>query len=309
MTGAPAESGARPPRRDDSDTRPLVTPEGVVLMLELAGTGQRLWAFLIDLAIITALLVALTIVALLLAGVTLFARGSTDALQIVGVIWLLGAFCLRSLWFVVFESGRRTATPGKRILGLCVAARDGNRLTIDAVVARNLVRELEFFLPLSFLAYQAGSGQASAWTAVAGIGWSMGFAMLPLFNRDRLRIGDLLAGTWVLRTPRRRLGIDLVEHTREVSRAGFAFTEGQLAAYGVFELQTLEQVLRRSEANPMRRRADDPVIAVAASIRRRIDFTGGDDFAFLSAYYAALLARLERQTLLGKRRRDKYEAV
>ena len=271
---APAESGARPPRsddsdkrsprRDDSDTRPLVTPEGVVLMLELAGTGQRLWAFLIDLAIITALLVALTIVALLLAGVTLFARGSTDALQIVGVIWLLGAFCLRSLWFVVFESGRRTATPGKRILGLCVAARDGNRLTIDAVVARNLVRELEFFLPLSFLAYQAGSGQASAWTAVAGIGWSMGFAMLPLFNRDRLRVGDLLAGTWVL---------------------------------------------RRSEANQMRRRADDPVIAVAASIRRRINFTGGDDFAFLSAYYAALLARLERQTLLGKRRRDKYEAV
>ena len=35
------------------------------------------------------------------------------------------------------------------------------------------------------------------WTALAGLTWSLGFAMLPLFNRDRLRAGDLVAGTWV----------------------------------------------------------------------------------------------------------------
>ncbi|UAJ09757.1 RDD family protein [Glacieibacterium megasporae] len=296
-------------RRADDDARALVTPEGVVLTLQLAGTGQRLWAFVLDLAMMTGMLVALTIAALVLAGslaLTLPGGGSV-MFQIVGVIWLLAAFVLRNLWFVLFEAGRRTATPGKRIVGLRVAARDGDRLTIDALVARNLVRELEFFLPLSFLAYQAGAGQASAWTALAGIGWTIGFAVLPLFNHDRLRVGDILAGTWVLRAPRRRLGVDVAE--RGAATAGLIFTDAQLAAYGVFELQTLEDVLRRSEVNPMRRRPDDPVIAVAASIRRKIGFKGGDDFAFLTAYYAALLVRLERQNLFGKTRRDKHEMM
>jgi uncharacterized RDD family membrane protein YckC len=296
-------------RRGDDDARALVTPEGIVLTLQLAGSGQRLWAFVLDLAMMTALLVAVTIAALVVAGslaLTLPGGGSAG-FQIVGVIWLLVAFVLRNLWFVVFEAGRRTATPGKRIVGLRVAARDGDALTIDAVVARNLVRELEFFLPLSFLMYQAGTGAASAWTALAGIGWTIGFALLPLFNRDRLRVGDLLAGTWVLCAPRRRLGADVA--LRGGAAAGFVFTDAQLAAYGVFELQTLEDVLRRSEVNPMRRPPDDPVIAVAASIRRKIGFTGGDDFAFLNAYYAALLTRLERQTLFGKTRRDKYDLV
>ena len=296
-------------RRTDDDARALVTPEGIILTLQLAGSGQRLWAFLLDLAIMTAMLVAGSTAALLLAAsLALTVPGdSSTAFQIVGVIWLLVAFVLRNLWFVLFEAGRRTATPGKRILGLRVAARDGGRLTIDAVVARNLVRELEFFLPLSFLAYQAGTGAANAWTALAGIGWTIGFALLPLFNHDRLRVGDLLAGTWVLRVPRRRLGIDVIE--RGAATAGLVFTDAQLAAYGVFELQTLEDVLRRSEVNPMRRGPDDPVIAVAASIRRKIGFKGGDDFAFLTAYYAALLARLERQNLFGKTRRDKHDAV
>ncbi|MBC7497662.1 MAG: RDD family protein [Sphingomonadaceae bacterium] len=296
-------------RRGSDDVRALVTPEGIVLNLQLAGSGQRLWAFVLDLAMMTAMLVALTIAALLLIGalaLTLPGGGSV-AFQVVGVIWLLAAFVLRNLWFVLFEAGRRTATPGKRMVGLRVAARDGDRLTIDALVARNLLRELEFFLPLSFIAYQAGTGAASAWTALAGIGWTIGFALLPLVNRDRLRVGDLLAGTWVLRAPRRGLGVEVVG--RGGATTGFVFTDAQLAAYGVFELQTLEDVLRRSEGNPMRRRPDDPVNAVAASIRRKIGFTDGDDFAFLSAYYSALLTRLERQNLLGKARRDKHDAV
>ncbi len=294
-------------RRANGNARPLVTPEGVVLMLQLAGVEQRLWAFLIDLGIMTALIVALTIALLVVAGMSLFGHADPGiVLQIVGALWLLGFFVLRSLWFILFESGRRRATPGKRLLGLCVAARDGNRLTIDAVVARNLLRELEFFLPLSFIGFQASEGEASAWTALAGIGWSIGFALLPLFTRDRLRVGDLLAGTWVLRTPRRRLGIDVVARSAVAARS-LVFTDAQLAVYGVYELQTLADVLRRSEVSPMRRQPDDPVIAVAASIRRKIGYTSGDDFAFLDAYYAALLARLERQALLGQRRRDKND--
>jgi uncharacterized RDD family membrane protein YckC len=293
-----------------ADDRALITPEGVVLTLQLAQVGQRFWAFLIDIVLITLALVLLTVVTVLVAGSVLLSGPVTQnsaTLQAVAAIWLLGAFVLRNLWFILFESGRRTATPGKRLLGIRVAARDGGRLTADAVVARNLMRELEFFLPLSFVGYETGTGAITAWTALAGIGWSIGFALVPLFNRDRLRVGDLVAGTWVLRAPRRRLGADIAERSAAIDQSEFRFTDAQLDAYGVYELQTLEDVLRRSSPNPMRRPPDDPCVIVAAAIRNKIGYSGGDDYAFLAAYYAALKARLERGLLFGRRRRDKRD--
>src|SRR3546814_12137383 len=66
-------------------------------------------------------------------------------------IWMLGGFLLRNFWFIGFELGQRAATPGKRLMGIRVVARDGGRLTADAVVARNLIRELELFLPLTMI--------------------------------------------------------------------------------------------------------------------------------------------------------------
>ena len=299
----------RPRFVEAAKQRALVTPEGVALTLELARGGQRFQAFMLDLMMIAGLLVLLTVACLFLAGVLLGALGSktpVESLEIVGVIWFLVSFVLRNGWFILFESGRRTATPGKRIMGIRVAARDGSRLSVDAVVARNLTRELEFFLPLSFLGYQAGEG-GSGWTALAGLAWSLVFALFPLFNRDRLRVGDLIAGTWVLKTPRRVLGQDIAERSAAADQSGFAFTDAQLAAYGVFELQTLEDVLRRGTPNAMRRPADDPVTVAADAIRGKIGYRGGDDYAFLAAYYAAVRARLERGLLLGRRRRDKRD--
>lgn len=287
--------------RDASSERALVTPEGVMLRLQLAEGGQRFWAFMVDLALMTLALVALTVGAILLLGLTRF-----GGMEIAAVIWLLGAFMLRSLWFILFESGVRAATPGKRLMKIRVAARDGGRLSTDSVIARNMLRELEFFLPLSFLGYQASQGAGGALTALAGLGWSLIFALFPLFNRDRLRVGDLIAGTWVLRNPRPGLGLDIA--ARAVVATEFAFTDAQLDAYGEFELQTLENVLRRGTPDMMRRPADDPVTMVAATIRGKIGWTRrDDDYAFLSAYYTQLRARLERGMLFDRRRRDKTD--
>ena len=66
-------------------------------------------------------------------------------------------------------------------------------------------------------------------------------------------------------------------------------------------------MLRRGTPNPIRRPVDDPVTIVAAAIRIKIGYAGGDDYAFLAAYYAALRARLERGLLFGRRRRDKRD--
>ncbi|MDB5738169.1 MAG: hypothetical protein JWO65_1837, partial [Sphingomonas bacterium] len=187
--------------------RALVTPEGVALPLELADAGQRAGAFIIDLLVLIGAFVAMT---LLLLAIGL-AIGMNGAGRAIGVLWLLGSFFLRNLYFTFCESRPRGATIGKRALGLRVIARHGGRLTLDAVIARNAMREVEVYLPLTFLSVRAAEDGGTAWMATAGLAWSALFLFMPLFNRDRLRAGDLLAGTWVIRAPRRRLLPDLAD--------------------------------------------------------------------------------------------------
>jgi uncharacterized RDD family membrane protein YckC len=285
-------------RNARSDLREFVTPEGVDLGLHLGSVGERAGAFLLDLLIIAGVLVAFTLVTIfLIIGA---ASSGPVALQAVAAIWLLGFFLLRNFYFTAFELGTRSATIGKRVMKLRVVARDGRRLSGHAVVARNAMRELEFFLPLSFLAYESSQGLADFAMSAAGLLWSGCFLLFPLFNRDHMRVGDLIAGTWVVRLPRRRLGASVVGH-EALDR--YVFTDQQLAAYGEFELQKLEEVLRRQDELAM--------LVVARTIRTRIGWTGpdGDELAFLRAYYAALCTRLERGMLFGKRRRDKHEAA
>ena len=271
--------------------RGFVTPEGVDLQLELGGAGTRAAAFLID---VGAMLVALIVATIALA----YIDRSTGA-DIAKILWLIGAFLLRNGWFVLFEMGGRGATPGKRLMGLRVVARDGARLTAGAVLARNAMREIEVFLPLSFLGAQAAAGTADAFLTIFALLWTGIFLFFPLFNRDRLRIGDLVAGTWVVQTVVRTLAVDLAVTAERPRRR---FPEAALALYGVYELQTLEDVLR----------GGDPVAigAVAATIRRKAGLTDqGDDAAFLTDYYTALCARLESGLLVGRRRRDKFEGA
>lgn len=274
--------------RADRRSRSLVSPEGVDLRLQLAGAGERAAAFLIDVAIIVAALLLVTVVA---GG--LFA--ASHSIGLAGIIWLAGFFLLRNGYFTLFELRRRAATPGKRALGLRVVSRNGGRLTADAIVARNLMRELELYMPLNLMLW---AGLTSSWAALAGLAWTGIFALFPLFNRDRMRVGDLLAGTWVVHVPRKALLPDLAAQR---PGDGFDFTTAQVDAYGVHELHALEQVLRL--------RDPDTVEVVAARIRRKIGWTSGADIDFLEAFYAALRQRLEGRLLFGHRRRDKFDAA
>lgn len=272
--------------------REFVTAEGIDLRLNLAGAGDRAGAFLIDVVLMFVALLVLSI------GVGLLFGGTGQAgTELVASIWLLGFFVLRNGYFIAFELGMRAATPGKRIVGLRVVARDGGRLSGEAVIARNAVRELELFLPLSFALSQLGAEGVDMWIGLAGFVWAGVFLFFPLFNKDRLRVGDLIAGTWVVRAPKRRLGASVAEHRA----SDLAFTDAQLDAYGEYELKTLEDVLRRED--------DLAVMIVARTIRARIGWTGGEgnDLEFLQAYYTALCRRLERGMLFGKRRADKYQ--
>lgn len=273
--------------------RVFVTPEGVDLSLRLADPGQRFGAFVIDLMIMLAVLIGFTLIAI-------FGAVSSGPIgqQVASAIWLIGFFLLRNFYFIFMESSARAATFGKRIAGLRVVARNGGRLTADAIIARNLVREVELFLPLVFLSVNAAEGSADGWMALAGLGWSGIFLLFPFFNKDRLRVGDLIAGTWVISAPKKRLSTELLDANPQ--SVSVQFTEEQLDAYGIYELQTLERVLRTGNA--------DAIATVAATIRAKIDlYDNSNDVVFLNAYYDALRRRLERNLLFGNRREDKND--
>ncbi len=281
----------------DPQVRPLVTPEGVDLRVRIAPVSERGAALLIDLAIIVAVLIGATLV---VAGFGIATQMQGAGGQVAAIIWLLGFFLLRNFYFTAYECGPRGATLGKRILGLRVAARSGGALRVDQVVARNAMRELELYLPIGFLF--ANGSDIEAVIILCGIVWCAMFVFFPFFNRDRLRLGDIIAGTWVIKAPKHVLLPDMASARPGAVDAGLVFTEAQLDQYGVKELQVLESVLRNADPTAM--------TAVAERIRNKITWrkTGRDlDSEFLSAYYAALRRRLEQKLLFGKRKRDKHD--
>lgn len=283
-----------------STQRAFVTPEGIDLRLNIGDAGQRAAAFLLDVAIIVGVLVAMTLAAFFL-GIGAAGAAGLGGVEVVAIIWLLFFFLLRNFYFTAFELSPTAATPGKRVMGLRVAARDGGRLKAESVFARNALRELEVFLPLSLLISDGGQGGADSWMYLLALVWAGIFVFFPLFNRDRLRAGDLVAGTWVVRTPKQRLGRDMADHGSDRLH-GYDFTPAQIDAYGQHELHVLELVLRQRNRETMR--------IVAERIATKIGWPrdpSESDHDFLSAYYAALRGRLEQRLLMGRRRLDKHD--
>jgi len=274
------------------NARDLITPEGVNLKVYLADLGARVGAFTIDMFIIFGSLIALALT-LGASGVAFESSGQ--------IIFILGAFFLRSFYFMFFEMGRRAATPatpGKRICKIRVVARNEARLTANAVFARNALREIEIFLPLGFMATQ--SENIDGLISIIGLLWCLGFLFFPLFNKDRLRAGDLIAGTWVVKAPRPVLAKDLAGRT--LLSHNFQFTPAQINAYGIHELHILEDIIRKNQP--------DILQDVAGRIRKKIDWQPNpaeSDLKFLEAYYAALRGRLETQMLFGVRKKDKHD--
>ncbi len=289
MSAAPHEGAER--------LREVVTPEGVPIRFAVALAGDRLGAFVLDLLAIGVLVTALALPLGVLA-----ARGLLDG-DLVLAIAILAIFLVRTFYFAFFELSWQGQTPGKRRLRLRAVDARGGPLTAEAIVARNLTRELELFLPIAAIfAPDALFPGAPGWARLAAVVWMLLLGFLPLANRDRLRIGDLVAGTVVVRTPDALLLEDLAV-TR--AREAFPFTDAQLDAYGVYELQVLEQVLRgRGQAGH-----GEAVRTVAEKVREKIGWSGpaGEDAPFLEAFYAALRGRLERRLLFGRRRADKHD--
>jgi len=313
MSKAAAPAAAR---QADKRTRTLVTPEGLALPITLAPRASRAGALILDVFIISAGLIAFQLVMRWIAGGLLDGTGfdpdnaSRGAMEFLAIIFALFAFASWYGYFLVQELGPRGATLGKRIVGIRIAARGSARLTPEAVIARNLLRDIEIFYPLVALAVLLALSTQGEDVGILGwvlTGWFLLFLLFPFFNRDALRAGDIIAGTWVVERPRPKLaavlstqGAAAAAGESEVTGARYDFGEAELSVYGEKELQTLERMLR--DAQP------DALQAVHAAICRKIgwDPGAGDERAFLEAFYAQLRERLEADMRFGKRKADKF---
>ena len=284
-------------RRDWRKRREIVTPEGVPLTVELAELSERAIALILDL-----LICVLAAFVILFAFLYVAITGKLGAVLFFTVLNMV-MFFLRVLYVIHFELSGRGATPGKRVAGVRVIDRRGGPLTASAVIARNLTRELEIFLPIGLL-FSASSGARGPWGSLLLLGWVICFLALMIFNRDRMRAGDLIAGTLVIAMPRQRLLGDLSE-----TRARFAFADSQLSAYGKHELQILEDLLRRPGDAETRELLRDVCDRIVRKIGWTEPLAPTDTALFLRDFYTAQRAFLEREQLFGRPRADKFDAA
>ncbi|HEY3146551.1 MAG TPA: RDD family protein, partial [Dongiaceae bacterium] len=166
----------------------ILTPEGVELHVEIAERGERAGAFLIDMLFIGA-----AVTAIFIGTISLLSALSEYALA----VGLIAFFFVRTFYFAFFELVWRGRTPGKRLINIRVIDRAGGPLRPNAVVVRNLVRELEVFLPASLMFAPAEFGDAALVRLFMTV-WIGIFVLMPLFNRQGLRVGDMVAGTMVV---------------------------------------------------------------------------------------------------------------
>jgi hypothetical protein len=125
----------------------------------------------------------------------------------------------------------------------------------------------------------------------------MFFAALPFINRDRMRGGDLIAGTMVI-SCRSGLAGDLVERALQFAFAGNGARLWRSScrcwrSCCAVRSANSAQVLSRVAADLPQDRLDD------AS-------QPGDVLPFLREFYTAERAFLEREQLYGKVRADKF---
>ncbi|CAM3059944.1 Uncharacterized membrane protein YckC, RDD family [Paracoccus aminovorans] len=291
---APAAPGNRRPPRPAALRRQWqqVPPEGVPIAFTIASLGSRFGAQLLDI-LLTYGGAFLLLLALLWAGALTWTA--------LAAFFALASFFIRVPYYALAELVWNGRTLGKRIVGIRVVSLDGRRLTPHQIVARNLMKEVEVFLPIATI---FGAADTRGVLNLLLLAWFIGVLFVPVLNRRKQRLGDMLADTIVVDTPRAALLPDL---STVETRRGYEFTAAHLDVYGRYELQVLEEILR---VPPKSAEAREKVGTIAQTIRRRIGYDEAvppaREWDFLMDFYRDQREFLESRHLFGDSREDKF---
>jgi uncharacterized RDD family membrane protein YckC len=155
----------------------ISTPEQVAFHYEMAGIGSRFVASMLDhLIMFTAIFLVNCALYGIFFNAALSGTVSDAGVWLILALMFIISFAIFWGYFVLFETIWNGQTPGKRAGRLRVIRRDGQPVRVGEVMVRNLVRLIDF-LPGFY-----------------GIGLTTMF-----INKDACRLGDLAAGTIVVR--------------------------------------------------------------------------------------------------------------
>ena len=289
-----------------SGERLLRTEMGVVLRVRLGSTLGRVLAFGIDFGVI---LLAMGALGLLGAcGLSVFGDVMSPLEPWAEAAWTMAFFVSRFAYFVWFETKKQGQTLGKKVMKLQVIDAQGGKLGGRAILMRNFSREFELVTPVILGVILLQLHELAHWSLVLlSCLWVCLIATLPLWNRRRARLGDLLAGTQVIEVPQAELLEDidfmLPDHLH------YTFSPEQLDMYGTYELGVLEEILRTT-THPA------TLGSVCARVTHKIGWTPGalrpwqeQPRKFLQDFYVALRMRREQQQLYGNHQDMKKEGV
>lgn len=142
--------------------------DGVEIRLRMAGPLPRAGAYLIDLIIRGVVMSVISFI--MLYGNVVIGE------YVVSGLLMLAWFLMDWLYPVIFETGKRGATPGKRVAGLRVVQASGSPITMGQAIIRNFLRFIDG-MPM--------------FTYVIGL-------TSCLATKRFQRLGDLAAGTVVI---------------------------------------------------------------------------------------------------------------
>ncbi len=229
------------------DPRPaleLETHQRVAVTLELAGIGARAFAWLADAVCI--FLIWVTVLVVYSISGDLFR--DLEVLSFAGqLLAVLSVFLAGWGWDVLWETLGGGRTPGKRLAGIRVVRTDGGPPGLTESLVRNVLRAVE--LPLAY---------APGILAVA-------------LGARRQRLGDLVAGTLVVRQA--RFDLSRYDVAGPESRRGFPQLRGRaqtaLDAGGFERLGDFLQ--RRADLEPGARTRLAERLAAALAVRAGLE--------------------------------------
>jgi uncharacterized RDD family membrane protein YckC len=221
-----------------SDQTFLEIPENVRLGFRIAGPGTRLGAYLLDLGIRAAVLYVLVAgfsIVLLPLATTGFPAG----------VYFVIAFLLEWGYGCFFETWWNGQTPGKRAFNLRVIKTEGYAIGFYEAMIRNLLRAADF-VPLFYAA---------------------GF-LTAMANPRLQRIGDLVAGTMVVREKKPLFGGELEGLSDYPPLPPEAFRHRFKPSEKTLEV--LESLFRRRHQLPPAR-LDEIALILAEPLAKRLD--------------------------------------
>ncbi len=290
------QSATAPLSSDSEDVVEWSTPDDVTIRFVAADLGARVGAVVFD---------AIGIVLFLyLLGIIAYYVGMFTGNLMLFMVLLVSFLFARIGYWVWMEWRHMGQTFGKSLAGIQVLKANGDRLTLSAVITRNLLREVEFWLPLTILLLFLNGRPVPPMMM-----WCAGFLLIPLFSTNNRRLGDFVAGTVVVESPE---GVDLTEDllSPSDSRAhstSYAFTREMLDVYGIVQLNALQDVLEsqlHEEPDPSANRNRSPLYDIKDRVVDKISYPDPvpDEEAvpFLRQFYRAMRRHLEGKLASGE---------